>query len=202
MENSKGEKIDKNFTIYAENIRKLKEQEVKNKIKREKVYARLLDSQYLEEEFLNILKRILSLKDKFISLLDILSIGSENDLGEYDFAFDLNKGWSIYLNRFPEDNFFQIAICNKYDASYTCILSCVFYLDKKCIPNGRIYIDGFLSGEFTLKQTPIIFGGIFNSGHFNDTYLRIFLLDLKNVDIEDYFFKSLKELEKEIAERI
>lgn len=113
MENSKGEKIDKNFTIYAENIRKLKEQEVKNKIKREKEYARLLDSQYLEEEFLNILKRILSLKDKFISLLDILSIGSENDLDEYDFAFDL-----------------------------------------------------------------------------------------KNVDIEDYFFKSLKELEKEIAERI
>ena len=202
MENSKGEKIDKNFTIYAENIRKLKEQEVKNKIKREKEYARLLDSQYLEEEFLNILKRILSLKDKFISLLDILSIGSENDLGEYDFAFDLNKGWSIYLNRFPDDNFFQIAICNKYDVSYTCILSCVFYLDKKCIPNGRIYIDGFLSGEFTLKQTPIIFGGIFNGGHFNDSYLRTFLLDLKNVDIEDYFFKSLKELEKEIAERI
>lgn len=194
--------MDNSFNTFAKRIKSLKEQEVKNKINRKKEYVRLLDLQCLEEEFLNIINRVLSLKEKFISLLNILCIGSLYDLGDYDFDFDLNRGWRLYISRFPEDNFFDITICNSCDASHTCLLRCVFYLDKKYKQNDRIYIDDFIVGEFISEQTPVIFKEIFTNGNFNNTYLRIFVLDLKNVDIEDCFFSSLVELEKEIAKRI
>ena len=191
--------MDNSFTTLAEKIKNLKEKEVENKIKKEKEFIRLSDIQCLEEEFLSVINRVLFLKDEFLSLLDILYIGSQNDLGNYDFDFDLNRGWRLYISRPPEDNFFDIAICNSSDASHTCLLRCVFYLDKKYKRNDRIYIDDFIAGEFISEQTPILFREFFTDGNFNNTYLRKFLIDLKNVDIEDCFLRSLEELEKEIA---
>lgn len=189
--------MDKNFDNLLEELKEIKDKQIEV-LRKEKEYRnKLYDKEFLVSEFLSVLDDMLSYKDKILSLLNVLTSGSDVRLNDWKLDVDISKEWGFIAcfdggaDKKDRLNFGVYDRCGNY------VFNCCYYLREGCENRDEVIVRGeWFARVKDGKAVDVNAGAVTFS---TDSFKKVgdFVSDFKSIDFGVFLNKVVEDLIEE-----
>ena len=189
--------MDKNFEDLLKELKEIKDGQIEI-LRKEKEYRnKLYGKKFLVSEFLSVLNDMLPYKDKILSLLNVLTSGSDVRLNDWKLDVDIDKEWGFiarFDDRADKRDRFSFGV---YDKSGNYLFKCCYYLREGCENRDEVTVrEEWFARIEDGKAVDVNAGAVTFS---TDSFKKVgdFVSDFKSIDFGAFLNKVVEDLIEE-----